>query len=113
VLAAAHHGFVFWTWLGHFAGTSDEAGPGYGFFSGIGSDIGEVAIVVGMVHWYRTHTCHVDSPKFCWRPGLHYVDGTPYKVCKRHHPTVPALVTAEHIADTHRDTLNPPPERTP
>lgn len=96
--AAAHHAFSLWTWAGHFFGTSDETGPGYGFFSGVGSDIGEVTIIGGAILFYRHHTCHVDAPKFCWRPGRHPVDGTPYRACKRHHPLVEESVTAEVIA---------------
>lgn len=102
MIAVAHHGFSLWTWLGHFTGVTDESGPGYGFFSGIGSDLGEVTLVGALAVMYRHHTCHVDSPKSCWRPGRHHVEGTPYKVCKRHHPMVPDDVTAEHIAEASR-----------
>jgi hypothetical protein len=95
-----HHGFRFWTWLGHFTGVSDESGPGYGFFSGIGSDIGEVAIVGAIVATVRHHNCHVTG---CKRLGRHNVSGTPYIVCKHHHPDIPAgVITAEHIRALHQ-----------
>lgn len=95
-MIAAVHSFSLWTWAGHFFGVSDEGGPGYGFFSGVGSDIGEVAIIGGLVSIYRKHNCHVDG---CWRVAKHPVEGTPYVVCKKHHPSVPDVVTAEHVAE--------------
>jgi hypothetical protein len=83
------------SWLVHVLGLD----PGYwqAFWSGIGADLGEAAIVGGLVANYRKHACHVDSPRFCWRPGVHPVTGTPYRTCKKHHPTVPDQVSAEHI----------------
>jgi hypothetical protein len=35
--------------------------------------------------------------------------GTPFKACKRHHPTVPDKVTADHIADAHQEAHGPGP----
>jgi len=75
----------------------------YNFWSGIGSDIGEFAIAGALVRHtivvYKTHECHVDS---CHRIGLHPVAGTPYVTCRQHHPTVPLVVTAEHINSEYR-----------
>ena len=85
-MIAAQHAFDFWTWLGHFTGVSNESGPGYGFFSGIGSDIGEVAILGGVVQLYRHRNCREQG---CWRLGLHtYNDehGQPHPACRGHHP---------------------------
>jgi hypothetical protein len=87
----------------HVLGVDDLSGPWYGFWSGFGSDLGELAIVGALLGAYRRHTCHVDSPRYCWRPGRHPVEGTPYRACKRHHPAVPRQVSAEHIADAHTD----------
>lgn len=89
-------------WLSHVLGMDNLSGPFYGWWSGAGSDIGEVVLIGGFAHWYRSRTCHVDHPKFCWRPGAHPVDGTPYRVCKKHHPRVPDKVTAAHIVTAHR-----------
>jgi hypothetical protein len=63
------------------------------FWSGFGSCLTEFAII-GIV--YRKLNCHQDG---CRRIGLHKVEGTPYIVCRRHHPAIPdGKVTAEQIA---------------
>jgi hypothetical protein len=74
------------------------SGPIYLAWSGWGGDLGEVVIIGALWGAYRKHTCHVDG---CWRLSRHHVEGTPYIACKKHHPTVPETVTAEHIADAH------------
>jgi len=85
--------------LMHLLGLDNVSGPWYAFWSGFGSDISEFALIGAGLTLYRRHTCHVDAPRFCWRPGVHPVPGTPYRACKRHHPHVPEQVTAGHIAD--------------
>lgn len=84
---------------------------GYEFWSGLGSDFGELTLVVSAItglvlaiRFYRTHlTCHVTT---CNRPATHHVVGTPYRTCAPHHPTVPdGEITAEHIAQAHADVL--------
>jgi hypothetical protein len=89
-------------WLDHVLGLDDGTGHWYLFWSGIGANFGEFAIVGALVATYRRHTCHVDSPHFCWRPGVHPVRDSGFRTCGRHHPTVPDSITAEHIADVHR-----------
>jgi hypothetical protein len=42
---------------------------------------------------FRHHNCHVAG---CWRLGRH--PHGPYRLCSKHHPSVPERVTAEHIA---------------
>jgi hypothetical protein len=87
-------------WLLNFFGISNLAGYGYGFWSGIGSDIGELAILGAIIAAYRKHNCHVRG---CWRISRHPVDGTPWVVCRRHHPTIGNQApTAEQVADDHR-----------
>jgi hypothetical protein len=83
--------------LVHLLGLDDPAGAWYLFWSGPGSDLGYLAVFGGLAAHYRRHTCHVDHPRFCWRPGVHPVSGTPYRACKKHHPAVPDRVSAEHI----------------
>jgi hypothetical protein len=68
-------------WLYHFWGVGGS-GPYYGFWSGTGSDIGEVAIVGGIAQLVRHHNCHA---KGCWRLGRP-LEGTPYLACHHHHP---------------------------
>lgn len=85
-------------WFAHVLGLDNVSGMWYAFWSGFGGDLtlfGSAFMV------YRRFTCHVDSPRFCWRPGIHPVDGTPYRACKKHHPTTPTQITAEHVADAH------------
>lgn len=97
----AEHAFSFWTWLGHFTGTSDESGPGYGFFSGIGSDIGEIVLIGAIAQVVRHHTCH---QKGCRRIGMHRVGDSPYRVCVRHHPDMDTKnISAEHISHRHHE----------
>lgn len=90
-----------WTWLLHFIGVEPRtASTAYNFWSGFGSDLGEVVIIGGIVQMYRKHTCHVDG---CWRISRHHVEGTPYIACRKHHPAVPAKVTAAAVADAHAE----------
>ncbi len=87
-------------WLAHIIGLNQ----GYWnmFWSGFGSCLGEFTIVGAVVAHYKRSTCHVNSPRFCWRPGLHPVAGTPFRACGKHHPMVPDRVTADAIVQAHR-----------
>ena len=38
-----------WLWIETHTGTINESGPYYGFWSGAGSDIGEAAILGGVI----------------------------------------------------------------
>ncbi len=89
---AIWHEHVWW-WVEVHTGTVNESGPWYGFFSGFGSDIGEVAIIGGLVTVYRRHNCEVHG---CWRIGRHQTAGG-HHVCRRHHPD-------DHL--THQDVLD-------
>lgn len=92
-------------WLYHPLGVCQHGATyiacrGYNFWSGIGSDIGEITLVVGLVAFYLKHTCHVSR---CYRWAKHPVQGTPYTACGKHHPTVPQRVTVEHIEAAHAE----------
>ncbi len=89
-----------WHQILEFFGVIGESGKGYGFWSGIGSDIGELAIVGGLAGLIRQRNCHVDR---CWRLGRHAVAGTTYVVCRKHHPD-PGLTHA-HLLELHRKHL--------
>jgi hypothetical protein len=67
-------------WLLHALGLDTTSGPVYAFWSGAGSDLGEVALLGGMITLVRKHNCH---ERRCWRVGRHVVDGTPW--CNHHH----------------------------
>ena len=73
----------------HELGRPGATGPhgGYWFWSGIGSDLGELSIVIAVVSTallaYRKHECHIHRcRRLAWHPDPEH--GHP--VCKRHHP---------------------------
>jgi hypothetical protein len=91
-------------WLAVHTGTVNEAGPYYGFWSGFGSDIGEIAIIGGLVTVVRRHNCEVHG---CWRIGRHQT-AAGHHVCRRHHPD--DRLTAENVTAAHaaaQDTGQP------
>jgi hypothetical protein len=85
-----------WHQVLEFFGVIGESGKGYGFWSGVGSDIGELAIVGALAGLVRQRNCHVDR---CWRLGRHPVEGTPHTVCRRHHPDGP--LTHARLLELH------------
>lgn len=85
-------------WLAHWLGLDDPSGGPYAWWSGVGSDISEVAILGAVIGAYRKHTCHVSG---CWRLGHRQVPGTAHTVCRAHHPhpePTHEQVLAEHAA---------------
>jgi hypothetical protein len=68
-------------WLTVHTGSSNTSGSpkNYNFWSGIGSDMGEVALFGAVLGAYHKHNCH---QRHCWRIGKHTVDGTPW--CTKH-----------------------------
>ena len=82
-------------WLKHFSGYSNA-----GWASLWGGLISDVPIFggVGMLWWH--HTCHQAG---CYRIGRHPVAASGVKVCRKHHPGLPAgKLSAEIIHDLHR-----------
>jgi hypothetical protein len=80
----------------------------YNFWSGIGSDIGEATLVsavgIGVYTGVRKVNCHT---KGCWRIGHHALEGTPYILCRHHHPGVPTGgASHERILEEHRKFLD-------
>ncbi len=76
----------------------------YNFWSGFGSDLGEATLItavgLGVYTGIRKVNCHT---KGCWRIGHHPLEGTPYILCRHHHPYVPnSGATHEHILAQHR-----------
>ena len=76
-------------------GLSDLLHPlrywGYMFWSGIGSDFGQLtlitAVLAGLVTLWHQHNCHVHNcPRLQWH--VHPDHGHP--VCKKHHPDHPS-----------------------
>jgi len=73
----------FWHWLLTVTGViiPSAGSKWYNFWSGFGSDLGELVIIGSIIGLYRHHNCAV---KGCWRIGHHPVAGTPYKTCHKH-----------------------------
>ena len=87
-------------WIAVHSGTTNESGEYYAFWSGFGADLGEgtliSAVALGVYTGARKVNCH---EKGCWRIGHHPLDGTPYILCRHHHPDVPSG------GATHEDIL--------
>lgn len=92
-------------WLAHVLGLDNLSGPWYGFWSGSGSDLGELAIVGALVTEIRKHNCH--EPR-CLRVGRFPVEGTPFITCRHHHPAPPGRGS---IAERHHLYLGKHPGR--
>lgn len=88
-------------WLAWFLGFRAGGGNGshYLFWSGAGSDIGELALFGWLYAFVRKHNCEVHG---CWRLGKLTAAGG-HQVCKRHHPD--PQVTAAHVAEAHTRAL--------
>ena len=97
VLPPAQGGIV--NWLIHFIGA--DYGARYGtwvpenFWAGFGSDLGEIAIIGGLIAVVRKHNCEV---KGCFRLGRHQT-AAGHHVCRRHHPD--DHLTAERVVAEH------------
>jgi hypothetical protein len=92
-------------WFALHTGTL-HGGPDlyYNFWSGFGSDLGEATLIsavgIGVYTAVRKVNCH---SKGCWRIGHHPLEGTPYILCRHHHPNVPTKgASHEHILEQHR-----------
>jgi hypothetical protein len=74
-------------WLAVFTGLDDLSGSWYGFWSGFGSDLGELALIgaVGTATYQlvKKYNCHEPG---CWRVGTHPAAGGEFLLCYRHHP---------------------------
>jgi hypothetical protein len=111
LLVAIHGGLRHWFALhtGIIHGGPDVY---YNFWSGFGSDLGEATLIsavgVGVYTGVRRVNCHT---KGCWRIGHHPLEGTPYILCKHHHPGVPShgasheeILAAHERSKAHRST---------
>jgi hypothetical protein len=97
--------FGLWHWFLTVTGSNNTSGIWYGFWSGFGSDLGEVVLIGGLIQIYRGTRCHVDERatggKNCRRRGRFPFQH--YKLCKIHHPNVPQNVTHLHIMKLHKE----------
>jgi len=102
----AHLWHLWFTWWAIHTGTYNEPGPYYGFFSGFGSDLGEVVLLGGVIGLYRKHNCHVTGcPRISHHKFTDQENGTEYMLCKKHyrkvHPEMPAELKIEHLLHIH------------
>jgi hypothetical protein len=87
--------FFLFHWLYIHFGLGNEQSAYYAFWSGIGSDITEFAIVAGLVTMVRSRNCEVHQ---CWRLGRH-ATAAGHKVCRKHHPD--DSLSAQDVIDAH------------
>lgn len=104
-MIAETHLFIPWSHLLH-----PLEGLGYDFWSGIGSDFGQVTLITGLVfgawRYKKQHECHVETPKNCHRFGRP-VPGTGHVACRLHHPHAAERntgITAGDILKHHDDS---------
>ena len=81
IILAIFHDHSF-RWFESHTGIDKGSGPWYSFWSGFGSDLGEVTIFAGAIAIWRHHSCHVRG---CMRVGRS-VAGTTYIACPKHNP---------------------------
>lgn len=85
--------------LQHALGMDTQTSHNYAAVSGVLPIlVATLGFSGAIISVWRHVNCHVEG---CPRVGRYAVEGTPYKVCKPHHPVVPDAVTAEHVADAH------------
>ncbi len=80
-------------WLYWFFGLAGS-GPMYAFWSGPGSDIGELAIVGTLLGLLRSRNCEIHG---CWRLGRH-LSAANHRLCRKHHPDEHLTIEAAHAA---------------
>lgn len=84
-----------WYWLWH-----PLAGPGYQFWSGIASDVGELTLIGGALALIKHANCDVPG---CWRYGPHRDASGHVKLCRHHHPDLKnKKPNYEEILEHHR-----------
>jgi hypothetical protein len=70
-----------WYWLWH-----PLSGPGYQWWSGLGSDLGQVTLIGLLIGAWRQVNC---ASSWCFRLGKHATADGHHKLCRRHHPDLP------------------------
>jgi hypothetical protein len=110
IVAWQETGFGLGHWLQVHLGIVNEPGPYYGFFSGSGSDFGQLtdfaALCALAAGWWHRNNCHAAK---CWRLGVHPVAGGQYLVCRRHHGDVAGhghrRIPLEFLREKHEEHL--------
>ncbi len=70
-----------WHWCLNVTGVhiAPTGSQWYNFWSGFGSDLGELVIIGVIITWYKNHKC-----VSCFRLSHHDVAGTHFKTCHKH-----------------------------
>ena len=86
-------------------------GNGYAWWSGAGSDLGEITLVGLALGWWRHVNCA--APR-CPRRGRHPTADGLHRLCRRHHPDLPNRpLTLDEIHERHAAAQqDPSAERT-
>ena len=96
---------VSWWWFLHVTGADAPGSVEYNFWSGAGSDFGELTLVAGLLAIYKSHlNCH--EPRCPW-PSRHVydLDGQQVKLCVKHHPDFSKLKAGQ--VQAHHDSMTP------
>ncbi len=89
-------------WLAHIFGLDSGSGEWYLFWSGVGSDITELAILGGIVSIYRKHNCGVKHcPRIAHHDFTDPVTGLVHHLCRKHHPLDDGPITATKLAERY------------
>jgi hypothetical protein len=88
-----------WYDLQEWFGVTNLSGRSYGFWSGVGSDIGELTLFGILWATLRKHNCEVHG---CFRMGRHKTLAG-HSVCRKHHPD--DKLTAQAVVDAHNEAL--------
>ena len=64
-----------------------QRGAGYQWWSGAGSDLGELTLIAGALALIKHLNC--DAPR-CLRYGPHRTVDSQHRLCRAHHPDLPA-----------------------
>lgn len=112
VVALANAADFLQHWLAVHTGVKNGGpDPYYNFWSGVGSDLGEVtlitAILTPVVIAARHHNC---ATRGCWRLTSHTIEDpdshVKYRRCHKHHPCIPDEhsrhgIFRNHMSDEH------------
>jgi hypothetical protein len=94
---------AFFSWFLHYTGTSDTSGKWYGFWSGFGSDLGELTLITAVIAAARHKNCY---KRGCWRLG-HIDPKHGHPACKKHHTQFVSYLRSENAPDSNSSVEEP------
>lgn len=90
---------AFWYALLYVIGVRPSTSLWGAFWEGFGS--GPIAWCILPIAYLRHQNCH---EPWCFRIGKHPVDGTPFKACRKHHPTLNGKPTKGHMTRAYLES---------